>query len=43
MIMDNSIIIPWLSSLDFQVTINNKGRFMIFFINILNVQVFIIF
>ena len=34
MIMDNSIIIPWLSSLDFQVTINNKARFMIFFINI---------
>ena len=34
MIMDNSFFIPWLSSLDFQVTINNKARFMIFFINI---------
>ena len=32
--MDNSFFIPWLSSLDFQVTINNKARFMIFFINI---------
>ena len=42
MIMDNSFIIPWLSSLDFQVTINNKDRFMIFLINILNVQVSII-
>ena len=28
MIMDNSFIIPWLSFLDFQVTINNKARFM---------------
>ena len=30
MIINNSFIIPWLSSLDFQVTINNKVRFMIF-------------
>ena len=30
MIMDNSFIIPWLSSLEFQDTINNKARFMIF-------------
>ena len=41
--MDNCFIILWLSSLDFQVTISNKARFMIFFfINILNVQVSII-
>ena len=30
MIMDNSFIIPWISSLDFQITINNKARFMNF-------------
>ena len=42
MIMDNSFIIPWILYLDFQVTINNKVRFMIFIINILNVQVSII-
>ena len=30
MIMDNSFTIPWLSSLEFQDTINNKARFMIF-------------
>ena len=40
--MDNSFNIPWLSSLYFQVTINNKARFMIFLINILNDQVTII-
>ena len=39
MIIDNSFIVPWLSYLDFQNTINNKARFLIFFINILNVQV----
>ena len=42
MITDNSFIIPWLSSLDFQVIINIKAKFMIFLINILNVQVSII-
>ena len=40
--MDNSFIIPWLSSLNFQDTINNKASFMIFLINILNVQISII-
>ena len=42
MIMDNSFIISWLSSLNFQVTINNKARFTNFLINMLNVQVSII-
>ena len=37
--MDNSFIVPWLSYLYFQNNINNKARFLIFFINILNVQV----
>ena len=42
--MDNSYIIPWLLFLDFQVTKSNKARFMIFFlINILNIQISIIF
>ena len=40
--MDNSFIISGLSSLNFQVIINNKARFMVFLINILNVQAFII-
>ena len=30
MITNNSFIIPWLSSLNFEVTVNNKVRFMIF-------------